>query len=95
VTFHAEKSVKKLFGIHRVEGPFQRLDKFTQQEARMAEVEILAIATRIDENLIHVHQLEGVHTNIQGVGHEVGFLNTGDLFFSSLAPQSASSALLG
>jgi Zn-dependent alcohol dehydrogenase len=39
LTFHAEKYVKKLFGIHRVEDAFQRLDKLTQEEARMAEVE--------------------------------------------------------
>ncbi|KAN0138107.1 Ankyrin repeat-containing domain protein [Lactarius tabidus] len=52
-----KKYVKKLFGIHRVEGAFQRLDKFTQEGARMAEVEILTIATRIDEEIQAVSEL--------------------------------------
>jgi hypothetical protein len=42
LTFHADKYAKKLFGIHRVEDAFQRLDKLTQEGARMAEVEIAA-----------------------------------------------------
>jgi 3D (Asp-Asp-Asp) domain-containing protein len=54
LTFYAEKYVKGLFGIRRVEGAFQRLDKLTQEEARMAEVETLTIASRIDENVIHM-----------------------------------------
>jgi hypothetical protein len=54
LTFYAEKYVKGLFGIRRVEGAFQRLDKLTQEEARMAEVETLTIAHRIDENVIHM-----------------------------------------
>ncbi|KAN0137681.1 Ankyrin repeat-containing domain protein [Lactarius tabidus] len=36
------KYAKKLFGIHRVEDAFRRLDKLTQEGARMAEVEIAA-----------------------------------------------------
>ena len=84
MTFHAEKYVKKLFGIHRVEDAFQRLDKFT--------LEIQTIAARIDKDLIHVHRL---HTDIHGVVHEVSFINAGGLFLSLLAPKCASSALLG
>jgi hypothetical protein len=108
LTFHAEKYVKKLFGIRRVEDAFQRLDKLTQEEARMAEVEILMIAARIDENVVHVGsnvegvnegmervhmKVVGIDDQLQGVGHQVGSINTGDLFRSSLA-QNASSALL-
>ena len=72
---HAEKYVKKLFGIHRLEDSFQRLDEFT--------IEFLTIAARIDEDLIHVDQLHNVDTNIHSVVHEVSFPNTGDLFLSS------------
>jgi hypothetical protein len=68
LTFHAEKYVKGLFGIHRVEDAFQRLDKLTQEEVRMAEVEILTIASRIDENIIQVEEnLEGISEGVQSV----------------------------
>ena len=77
---HAEKYVKKLFGIHRLEDSFQSLDEFT--------IEILTIAARIDEDLIHVDQLHNVDTNIHSVVHEVSFTNTGDLFLSSLGPEA-------
>jgi hypothetical protein len=137
LTFYAEKYVKELFGIRRVEGAFQRLDKLTQEEARMAEVETLTIAHRIDENVIWVDEnvirvdenvicvdenvirvdenvvrvgenvegisegVQSVHTivtgiddkletaraDVQGVHREVSLINTGDLFFSSLAPE--------
>ena len=73
---HAEKYVKKLFGFHILEDSFQRLDEFT--------IEILTIAARIDEDLIHVDQLHNVDANIHSVVHEVSFTNTGDLFLSSL-----------
>jgi hypothetical protein len=100
LTFHAEKYFKELFGIHRVEDAFQRLEKLTQEEVRMAEVEILTIASRIDENVIHVEEnMEGVNEGVQSVhmivagiddklesaGREVGLINTGDTI-SSLSP---------
>ncbi|KAN0141435.1 hypothetical protein V8E53_000680 [Lactarius tabidus] len=63
-----KKYVKGLFGIHRVEDAFQRLDKLTQEEVRMAEVEILTIASRIDENIIQVEEnLEGISEGVQSV----------------------------
>ncbi|KAN0141733.1 Ankyrin repeat-containing domain protein [Lactarius tabidus] len=87
-----KKYFKELFGIHRVEDAFQRLEKLTQEEVRMAEVEILTIASRIDENVIHVEEnMEGVNEGVQSVhmivagiddklesaGREVGLINTG------------------
>ena len=77
---HAEKYVKKLFRIHHLGDSLQRLDEFT--------IEILTIAARIDEDLIHVDQLHNVDTNIHSVVHEVSFTNTGDLFLSSLGPEA-------
>ena len=96
MTFNAEKYVKELFGIHRVQDAFQRLDKLTQEEARMAEAETLMIAARIDENVIHMGanvagmtgQLQIAHADVQGVGQEVRLMHAGDLFFSSLAPET-------
>ena len=78
---HAEKYIKKLFGFHSLEDSFQRLDKFT--------IEILTISARIDEDLIHVDdELHNVNTNIHSVVHEVSFINTGDLFLSSLGSEA-------
>jgi hypothetical protein len=96
LTSHAEKYVKTLFGIHRVEDAFQRLDKLTQEEARMAETETLMIAARIDENVVHLGanvagmtgQLQSARADVQGVGHGVRLIHAGELFFSSLAPES-------
>ena len=76
MTSHAEKYVNKLLGIRHLEDTFQRLDKFT--------LEIQTVAAHIDEDVIHVDRLQGVHTNIHGVVQAVGFINTGDLFLSSL-----------
>ena len=73
MTFYAEKYAKKLFGIRHVEDALQRLDKFTQEEARMAAAETLTIVHRIDANL-------------EGVGNEVGLIQKGRLFFCPPAP---------
>jgi hypothetical protein len=102
LTFRAEKYVKKLFGIRHVEDAFQRLDKLTQEEARMAEVEIMTIANRIDENVIRVGEnveginegLQGVHVVVQGVGHDIRSIHAGDLFFPSLASERVLSLTL-
>jgi hypothetical protein len=103
LTFKAEKYVKKLFGIRRVEDAFQRLDKLTQEEARMAEVEILTIAARIDENVIHVGEcvnegMERVHLKVVDMNDQLEIINTnvqgvgndinkGRLFFYSPSPE--------
>jgi hypothetical protein len=103
LTFKAEKYVKKLFGIRRVEDAFQRLDKLTQEEARMAEVEILTIAARIDENVIHVGEcvnegMERVHLKVVDMNDQLEIINTnvqgvgndinkGGLFFYSPSPE--------
>ncbi|KAF8260552.1 hypothetical protein EI94DRAFT_889486 [Lactarius quietus] len=59
-----KKYLKTLFGIKRVEDALQRLDKLTQEEARMAQTETLTITHRIDENVIHVGE------NVEGVNEE-------------------------
>jgi hypothetical protein len=51
---HAEKYFKKLFGMKGVEDALQRLDKLTQEEARMAAAETLTIAHRVDERVQQV-----------------------------------------
>jgi hypothetical protein len=56
LTFYADKYIKKLFGIHHIEVAIQRLDKFTQDVVRMAEVESLTTVARIDANVVAVNE---------------------------------------
>ena len=72
MTFHAEKYLKKLFGFNRVEDALQRLDKLTQEEARMAAAETLTVTREIDDNVKDVGiRLEGVDETVQGVDMKV------------------------
>ena len=69
---HAEKFFKKLFGLKDVEDALQRLDKLTQEEARMAAAEALTIARGIDDKMKDVDErLEGVDETVQSVGVKV------------------------
>ena len=68
----AEKYLKKLFGMEDVEDALQRLDKLTQEEARMAAAETLTIARGIDNRVNDVDErLEGVDERVQGVAVKV------------------------
>ena len=90
LTIYAEKYVKKLFGIRRVEDALQRLDKFTQEEACMAEVEIMMISHRIDENMVCMNdELQCAHADVQAIGREVGLINTGETILISLHSECA------
>ena len=62
-----EKYLKKLIGRKDVEDALQRLDQLTQEEARMAAVEVLRIT-------------RGIDGRVQGVDHKVGSVITGELF---------------
>ena len=54
-----------MIGRNDVEDALQRLDKLTQEEARMAAVEILTITRGIDDNV------KDVGEKVKGVDHEV------------------------
>jgi hypothetical protein len=99
LTFHAEKFVKRLFGMNRLGDAVQQLENVKAEEALMAGAETLAIAHRIDENVEGITEaLQGVrvmvagmndkleiaNADIQGVGHEVHSIYAGNLFISSL-----------
>ena len=67
-----ENYLKKLFGIKDVEDALQRLDKLTQEEARMATAEALTITRGIDDNVKDVgERLEGVDGRVQSVDVKV------------------------
>ena len=54
IDVRAEKFLKRLFGINRLDDAFRRLDTLTQEEARMAEAETLEIAARTGKNVIEM-----------------------------------------
>jgi hypothetical protein len=76
----AERHFKKLFGMKDVEDALQRLDRLTQEEARMAAAESLTIARGVDE------RLEGIDGRVKGVGHKVDTVIEGELDRMSLPP---------
>ena len=100
---HTEKYFKKLFERKDVEDALQRLDKLTQEEARMATTESLTITHGIDDNVKDVDErvksvdmkVEGIDDKVQDVDHKVGSVFQGELYFHSLAPESVLSFLLG
>jgi hypothetical protein len=49
--FTVEKFLKKLLGRNDVEDALKRLDKLTQEEARMAMAEMLKITRGVDGNV--------------------------------------------
>ena len=46
-----EKFLKKLLGRNDVEDALKRLDKLTQEEAKMATAEVLKITRGVDSNI--------------------------------------------
>src|SRR6266571_3598030 len=72
VDLHVEKYLKKLAGRKDVEDALQRLDKLTQEEARMAAAEALTISRSIDDKVKDVDEkVEGVDERVQSVDMKV------------------------
>ena len=77
--FNLERYFRKLAGNTGLEDSLQRLDRLTQEEARMAFAEQLKIAQKIDDRVAAVQRevkgtrVDGqiVHCDLQGVGHGV------------------------
>ncbi|KAH9000349.1 hypothetical protein EDB92DRAFT_1812706 [Lactarius akahatsu] len=68
----AEKFLTKLAGRRDIEDALQRLDKLTQEEARMAIAEVLRLAHNVDDQVKGISdQVEGVNKGIQGVEGKV------------------------
>ena len=63
-----EKYFKKLMGNREIEGSLERLDKLTQEEARMASVEQLRITHSVDNRVRVVGgQVQDVRNDVQDV----------------------------
>jgi hypothetical protein len=94
----AEKYFKKLFGMKGVEDALRRLDKLTQEEARMAAAEALTITRGIDDKVTDVDErLEGVAVKVDsidnkvlGVDDKVGAVIEGKLYRISKPPNQSS-----
>ena len=72
VDLPAERYLKQLFGMKDIEDALQRLDKLTQEEARMAAAEALTISRGIDDRVKDVgERLEGVDGRVQSVDVKV------------------------
>jgi hypothetical protein len=78
---YAERYFKKLSGRKDVEDALQRLDKLTQEEARMAAAESLTITRGIAE------RLEGVDDRVRVVDHNV---IEGEFYRVSMSPNMSS-----
>jgi hypothetical protein len=75
----AEKFVKRLFGMTELEDALKRLDKLTQEEARMATAEVLRTTRAIEEGVTGVgeqvlvidNRVAGVDDRVAGVDNRV------------------------
>src|SRR5216684_115927 len=78
-----EKYLKKLIGKTEIEDALKRLDKLTQEEARMAAAENLKVAHTVDERVKGVvdtveaidNKVAGVDDRVAGVENQVAAIN--------------------
>ncbi|KAH9177989.1 hypothetical protein EDB89DRAFT_2239711 [Lactarius sanguifluus] len=67
-----KKYLKMLVGRNDVEDALQRLDRLTQEEARMAAVETLTVTRGIGDKVDGVNErVQSVNTRVEGIGNKV------------------------
>ncbi len=79
LTDYLEKYLKKLMGNREIEDSLERLDKLTQEEARMASAELLKMTHSVDGKVTGVDdrvrgvegQIQDVHGDVREVGSKV------------------------
>ena len=77
--YYSEKYFKKLTGDREIEDSLERLDKLTQEEARMASAEQLRMAHSVDDQVRGVggqvqdvrDDVQAVHGDVQDVGNKI------------------------
>jgi hypothetical protein len=73
---YAEMFLKKVAGIKTLEDGLLKLDKMTNEEARMANAEVLRLAHNIDEKVEGVGiQVKDVDEKVQGIDKDVRGVN--------------------
>ena len=65
-----EKFVKKLFGEKDIEAVFQRLDRLTQDEAKLTAAQILEVVHGLVQNMNVVTEGEQIHQASYSLGIE-------------------------
>ncbi|KAH9055799.1 hypothetical protein EDB83DRAFT_1087565 [Lactarius deliciosus] len=69
---YSEKFFKKLVGRRDIEDALQRLDRFTQEEARMATAEVLRLTHSVEDKVEGVNKgVQGVDVKVEGVDERV------------------------
>ena len=72
----SERYIKKLMGSAEMEDALKRLDKLTQEEARMAAAEILKVTRAVDKRVEGVvDMVAGVDGRVAGVDDRVASVN--------------------
>jgi hypothetical protein len=72
LTGYSEKYLRKLMGNRDIEDSLERLDKLTQEEARMASAEQLKMTHSVDDRVRGVGgQVQDVRDDVQDVGDKV------------------------
>ena len=70
--YYSGKYFKKLMGNSEIEDSLVRLDKLTQEEARMASAEQLKMTHSVDDRVKGVEgQVQDVRDDVQDVGNKV------------------------
>jgi hypothetical protein len=61
-----------LEGNRDIEDSLERLDKLTQEEARMASAELLKMTHSVDDKVMGVdNRVKGVHDRVQDIGKDL------------------------
>ena len=76
---YLEKYIRKLTGNTDIEDSLERLDKLTQEEARMASAELLKMTRIVDDRVKDVdgkvqdvgNEVRAVDDRVQGLGNDV------------------------
>ena len=72
LTPYLEKYIRKLMGNTEIEDSLDRLDKLTQEEARMASAELLKVTHSVDDRVKSVEgDVQDVHSNVLDVSNKV------------------------
>ena len=71
-----ERYFKKLAGNTDIEDSVQRLDKLTQEEARMASAELLKVTHGVDGKVEDVHgEVHDIGNRVQCIGSDVNVIS--------------------
>ena len=65
----SEKYLKKLIGMTDIEDALKRLDRLTQEEARMAAAQVLKVANTVDD------RVQGIADNMIGVDNRIASID--------------------